>query len=161
MKIAIYPGTFDPVTFGHLDIARRSLLLADKVVIAVASMTGKQPSFTLEERVGMMRQSLVEEGLELEVDAFDCLLVDYARRKGARMVIRGLRAVSDFEYEFQMALMNKKMAPDIEEVFLTGDQAYIFLSSSLVREVAALGGNVSEFVPPNVEKMLARWYKNR
>ncbi|MFH1069578.1 MAG: pantetheine-phosphate adenylyltransferase [Candidatus Glassbacteria bacterium] len=159
MKTAIYPGTFDPITYGHLDIAHRALGIADRVVIAVARMTGKSPAFTWEERVEMIRQSLPELGLNLEVDSFDGLLVDYARRRGAQMVIRGLRAVSDFEYEFQMALMNKKLAPEIEEVFLTGDQKYIFLSSSLVREVASLGGNIADFVTPNVEKMLTERFQ--
>ncbi|MBW7996178.1 MAG: pantetheine-phosphate adenylyltransferase [Candidatus Glassbacteria bacterium] len=154
MKTAIYPGTFDPITLGHLDIASRGLRLVDKLIIAVADLSHKQPTFSCRQRVEMVRSSLDESGLDLEVDSFDSLLMDYARRRGAQMVIRGLRAMSDFEYEFQMALMNRKMAPEIEEVFLTGDQRFIFLSSSMVKEVASLGGNVGEFVSPSVEKVL-------
>lgn len=158
MKIAIYPGTFDPITMGHLDVASRALKLVDKLIVAVADVPHKTPTFTCAQRVEMVQSSLKECGLEVEVDSFDGLLMDYAREKGAQMVIRGLRAMSDFEYEFQMALMNRKMAPEIEEVFLTGDQRYIFLSSSLVREVASLGGDVSEFVAPSVEKVLMDHY---
>lgn len=160
MKTAIYPGTFDPITLGHLDVARRGLELVDKLVIAVADVPHKHPTFDCDKRIEMARSSLAEEGLDLEVDRFSGLLIDYARSRKARIVIRGLRAVSDFEYEFQMALMNREMAPEIEEIFLTADQRYIFLSSSLVKEVASLGGNVSEFVAPSVEKVLRAHYQD-
>jgi len=154
VKIGIYPGTFDPITLGHLDIIQRSLKLVDRLIIAVSSRTNKESTFSAAERADLIRKSLSDLNLDLEVDFFDSLLVDYARKKGAMVIFRGLRAVSDFEYEFQMALMNKKMAPDLEEVFLTPDQSYIYLSSSLVKEVASLGGNVSDFVTPSVEKVL-------
>ncbi len=154
MRIGIYPGTFDPITRGHLDIIRRSVKLVDHLVIAVAARSQKNLTFEAGERLRLIRESLEEMGLELEVEAFDGLLVEYARQKGADVIFRGLRAVSDFEYEFQMALMNKKLAPEIEEVFLTPDQLYIYLSSSLVREVARMGGEVSEFVTPAVERAL-------
>ena len=155
MKIAIYPGTFDPITMGHLDVAARALKLVDKLIIAVADVPHKKPTFSVASSVmAMARSSLAERGLDLEVDSFDGLLMDYARSRGAMMVVRGLRAMSDFEYEFQMALMNRKWPPKMEEVFLTSDQRYIFLSSSLVKEVASLGGDISEFVAPSVEKVL-------
>lgn len=154
MKIAIYPGTFDPVTIGHLDVAARALKLVDKLIIAVADVKHKKPTFSCAQRVEMVKSSLAESGLELEVDSFNGLLMDYARSRGAQMVVRGLRAMSDFEYEFQMALMNRRLAPQIEEIFLTSDQRFIFLSSSLVKELASLGGDIHEFVAPSVEKAL-------
>ena len=154
MKTGLYPGTFDPITLGHLDIVRRSLKLVDRLVIAVASKADKATTFSAEERAEMIRESLAEIGLNLDVEIFDGLLVDYARRIDAQVVFRGLRAVSDFEYEFQMALMNKKMAPEVEGVFLTTDQKYIYLSSSLVKEVVSLGGDVSDLVTVAVEKRL-------
>ena len=153
-KIGIYPGTFDPITLGHLDIIQRSLRLCERLIIAVTEMTHKEPTFSVEDRLGLIKDSLADFGLDLEVESFDGLLVNYARSKGARVVFRGLRAVSDFEYEFQMALMNKKLAPEVEQVFLTPDQKYTYLSSSLVKEVASLGGDVSELVTPSVEKAL-------
>ncbi|MFC1613907.1 pantetheine-phosphate adenylyltransferase [Gemmatimonadota bacterium] len=156
MKTGLYPGTFDPITLGHLDVVQRSLKLVDRLVIAVALSAHKETTFTAEERMEMIRDSLVEIGLDLEVEIFEGLLVEYARKINAQVVFRGLRAVSDFEYEFQMALMNKKMAPEIEEVFLTPDQKYIYLSSSLVKEVASLGGNVSDLVTLVVEKRLKK-----
>ncbi|MBN2289372.1 MAG: pantetheine-phosphate adenylyltransferase [Candidatus Glassbacteria bacterium] len=154
MKTGIYPGTFDPITLGHLDIVQRSLRLVDRLVIAVTLNSHKSNTFSAEERVEMIRESLAERNLDLEVEVFDGLLVEYARRIKAQVIFRGLRAVSDFEYEFQMALMNKKMAPEVEEVFLTPDQQYIYLSSSLVKEVASLGGKVSDLVTPAVERRL-------
>jgi pantetheine-phosphate adenylyltransferase len=156
LKIGLYPGTFDPITLGHLDVVQRSLKLVDQLVIAVALSAHKETTFTAEERVEMIRDSLVEIGLDLKVEIFKGLLVDYARKINAQVVFRGLRAVSDFEYELQMALMNKKMAPEIEEVFLTPDQKYIYLSSSLVKEVASLGGKVSDLVTLVVEKRLKK-----
>ena len=156
MKTGLYPGTFDPITLGHLDIVRRSLKLVDRLVIAVARNTHKETTFSAEDRAEMIRESLAEINLSLEVEIFDGLLVDYARQIGAQVIFRGLRAVSDFEYEFQMALMNKKMAPEVEEVFLTPDQEYIYLSSSLVQEVAELGGDVSDLVTTAVEQRLRK-----
>jgi len=154
VKTGLYPGTFDPITLGHLDIVQRSLKLVDRLVIAVALRTHKETTFSAEERMEMIRESLAEIKLDLEVEVFDGLLVDYARQIGAQVIFRGLRAVSDFEYEFQMALMNKKLAPDVEGVFLTPDQKYIYLSSSLVQEVISLGGDVSDLVTIAVEKRL-------
>ncbi len=153
-KIGIYPGTFDPITLGHLDIIQRSIRLCESLIIAVTQVTHKESTFPIEERVQLIKESLADFGLDLEVESFDGLLVSYARSKGARVVFRGLRAVSDFEYEFQMALMNKKLAPEVEQVFLAPDQEYIYLSSSLVKEVASLGGDVSELVTTSVGKAL-------
>ena len=153
-KIGIYPGTFDPITLGHLDIIQRSLRLCERLIIAVTEMTHKESTFSVEDRLRLIKESLADLELDLEVESFDGLLVNYARSKGARVIFRGLRAVSDFEYEFQMALMNKKLAPEVEQVFLTPAQKYTYLSSSLVKEVASLGGDVSELVTPSVEKAL-------
>ena len=155
----IYPGTFDPITLGHLDIARRSLRLVDRLIIAVARSTHKQANFDSEMRAMMIADSLDELGIECEVQIFGGLLVDYASKVDADVIIRGLRAVSDFEYEFQMTLMNKKMAPDVEQIYLTPDLRYIYISSSLVRQVAQLGGQVSDFVTRSVEKHLRALYK--
>jgi pantetheine-phosphate adenylyltransferase len=154
VKTGIYPGTFDPITMGHLDVVKRSLKLVDRLIIAVTARSQKSTTFTAEERAAMIRHSLAELDLDLEVEVFDCLLMEYARRKKAQVIFRGLRAVSDFEYEFQMALMNKRLAPEIEVVFLTPDQSYIYLSSSLVKEVVSLGGNITDLVTPYVEKFL-------
>ncbi len=152
-RTAIYPGSFDPVTRGHEDIVRRSLLFADRIIVAVAVNLSKAPLFTLEERVGLLEE--VFGGMEgVEVHSFDGLLADYARRNDARLVIRGLRAVSDFEFELQMALMNRKLHSELETIFLMPAVDLTFLSSSLVREVASLGGDVSEFVHPAVERAL-------
>lgn len=149
--LAIYPGSFDPVTLGHEDIARRTLRLADRLVIAVAETAthSKHPLFSVEERLAVLKE--VFSGDErVECLAFSGLLMDFARKRGAHCIIRGLRAVSDFEYEMQMAQMNRELWPDVETVFLTPDAPLSFLSSSLVREVAALGGDVSSFVSPMV-----------
>ncbi len=154
MTTALYPGTFDPITNGHSDLVARAELLFDQVVVAVAANPGKQPAFTLDERVAMARQVLA--GHErVEVIEFDSLLVNFAGECGASVILRGLRAVSDFEYEFQLAGMNRRLAPDIETVFLTPSEQFAYISSSLVREVAALGGDVSEFVHPEVVSALA------
>ncbi|UCG86142.1 MAG: pantetheine-phosphate adenylyltransferase [Gemmatimonadota bacterium] len=153
-RIAIYPGSFDPVTRGHEDIIRRSLAFADKLVVAVAVNLSKQPLFTLEERLDLLREVLQEfEGVEIRW--FDGLLAKFAQKNNASLVIRGLRAVSDFEYEFQMALMNRQLFSELETVFLTPAVDLTFLSSSLVREVAELGGDVSDFVHPAVGRALA------
>ena len=154
MKItAIYPGTFDPITNGHVDLVQRACRLFDHVVVAIAAGSTKAPVFTLEERVALAQEVLT--GCDnFEVCSFDTLLVDFMQEKGARVIIRGLRAVSDFEYEFQLASMNRKLAPEVETVFLTPAEQFSFISSSLVREIAALGGDVSAFVHPNVAAAL-------
>ena len=153
MKIAIYPGTFDPVTNGHLDILERALKLFDKVIITVARNTTKNPFFTEEERIMLLRQ-VTERYKNVEVDSFRGLLVDYVRQKKAIAVVRGLRAMTDFEYELQMALMNRKLAPDLETVFLMPALSYTYVSSRLVREVFQLGGSVNGLVPTWVEERL-------
>jgi pantetheine-phosphate adenylyltransferase len=151
-RVAVYPGSFDPVTRGHEDLIRRSLAFADRVIVAVAVNVAKQPLFTLEERLALLRETVRVPGAE--VQAFDGLLVDFAQRVGASLIVRGLRAVSDFEYEFQMALMNRTLAPKIETVFLVPAFDLTYLSSSLVREVARFGGDVSQLVQPVVQQAL-------
>jgi pantetheine-phosphate adenylyltransferase len=152
-RIAVYPGSFDPVTLGHEDIIRRSFAFADRVIVAVSVNSSKPPLFTLDERVELLRHVLA--GIEgVEICSFDGLLADFARQIGAAMVVRGLRAVSDFDYEFEMALMNRRLNSEMETVFLTPAIHLTFLRSSLVREVAALGGDVSEFVHPKVDSAL-------
>jgi pantetheine-phosphate adenylyltransferase len=152
-RVAVYPGTFDPVTNGHLDIARRATRLFDRVIIAVATEMEKAPLFSVEERKALLADS-VKRWRNVEVDSFEGLLVDYVRRKNACAVVRGLRAVSDFEYEFQMALMNRRLDKTVETIFLMPKDTYAFLSSRLVKQIATLGGNVSPFVPPLVVKKL-------
>lgn len=158
-RIAIYPGSFDPVTRGHEDIIRRSLAFADKLIVAVAVNVSKEPLFTLEQRVTLLEQAL-HDAEHVEVQAFDGLLADFARTVGASMVVRGLRAVSDFEYEFQMALMNRQLHSELETVFLTPALDHTFLSSSLVREVASFGGDVRNFVHPAVSDALATKFQS-
>lgn len=149
MKTAVYPGTFDPITNGHTDLVQRAARLFDRVIVAVAANPGKTPAFELEQRVGLARTVLA--GLpNVEICSFDSLLVDFLHQRAADIILRGLRAVSDFEYEFQLASMNRQLAPDIETVFLTPAEQYAFVSSSLVREIAMLGGDVSAFVHPEV-----------
>jgi pantetheine-phosphate adenylyltransferase len=153
MKTAVYPGTFDPITNGHSDIIARASVLFDRVVVAVAGNPGKRPVFGLEERVTLARRVLAD--LEnVEVIEFDTLLVDFAREIGANVILRGLRAVSDFVYEFQLAGMNRRLAPDLETMFLTPAEQYTYISSSLVREISALGGDVQDFVHPAVAAAL-------
>ena len=154
-SVAIYPGSFDPVTLGHEDVARRTLRVADRLVIAVAHSDThtKQPLFSVEERVELLREVFADEP-RVECTSFTGLLVDFARSRQARFIIRGLRAVSDFEYEFQMAQMNQELWPEAETLFLTPDVRYSFLSASLVREVARLGGDVSRFVSAPVLKRI-------
>jgi pantetheine-phosphate adenylyltransferase len=155
--IAVYPGSFDPITLGHEDIARRTLRFADRLVVAVAT-TSSQPKkslFTPEERVAMIQEVFADEE-RVEVVSFTGLLVSFAREAGANFVIRGLRAVSDFDYELQMAQVNQELWPDVETLFLTPDVRYSFLSASIVREVASLGGDVSNFVSPHVGDRLRR-----
>jgi len=146
---AIYPGTFDPITNGHTDLIERASRLFDQVIVAVAVNPGKQPMFSLDERVYLATRVL-DHLPNVEVSGFDSLLVDYVRQRGARVILRGLRAVSDFEYEFQLAGMNRRLAPDVETIFLTPAEQYAYISSSLVKEVANHGGDVSEFVPTHV-----------
>jgi len=150
---AIYPGTFDPVTYGHLDIIERASVLYDKVLVAVAVGIGKKPLFTAEERVEMLNEETCAFG-NVEVEEFNELVVDYAGRKSAKVIIRGLRMISDFEYEFQMALTNRKLAPEIETVFMMPKESYSYLSSRLIKEVAGLRADISAFVPQNVENKL-------
>ena len=159
MKIAIYPGTFDPFTNGHLDIVRRASKLFDKVIITVARNSSKKPVFTGEERLALIR-SCVKGFQHVEVELFDGLLVSYARKKKATAIVRGLRAISDFEYELQMALMNRKLNDQFETVFLMPNEKYTYVNSSIVREIARLGGNVSDFVPPIVRKALDKKMKD-
>ncbi len=154
-RIAIYPGSFDPVTLGHEDIIRRSLHLVDNVIVAVAVNIAKEPLFSLEERVGML-ETVLEGESRIEITALDGLLAEFARRRKATVVIRGLRAVSDFDYESQMALMNRQLYPDLETVFLVPALHLTYLSSSLVREIARLRGDVSAFVHPAVDAALKR-----
>jgi pantetheine-phosphate adenylyltransferase len=154
MKIAVYPGSFDPVTFGHIDVLERALELFDRVIVTVARNSSKHALFTDEERVALI-QGAVRQYPMVEVDAFDGLIVEYARAHGAVALVRGLRAVSDFEYEFQMALMNRKLAGDVETVFLMPNERYTYLNSSIIRELAKFKTDVSEFVPPNVADALA------
>ena len=160
-RTGLYPGTFDPVTNGHLDIIARAARLFDRLVVGVAVNTGKGPLFALEERVELVRAEIetiaTRNGMEIDVVPFDTLLVDFARKVGASMIVRGLRAVSDFDYEFQMAGMNYRMAPDVETIFLMASERHQFIASRLVKEVANLGGDIASFVPPlTLERVLKR-----
>lgn len=158
--IAIYPGSFDPFTNGHLDLIERCTHLFDKLVVAILRNENKQPLFTVEERAEMLRDVLRDHS-NVEIDSFDGLLVDYAARQRAMVIVRGIRAISDYEYELQMALMNRRLRPEIETVFLMATEAYSFLSSRLVKEVAALGGNISGLVPPEVEAKLIKRFRGQ
>jgi pantetheine-phosphate adenylyltransferase len=148
-RTAIYPGSFDPLTNGHLAIIQRGLKVFDRLVVAVANNPEKRPLFSVEERTRMIRDAVGDDP-RVDVDSFDALLVEYVRRRGIHTVLRGLRAVSDFEYEFQIANMNRHLLPDLETVFVMTGEDYFFVSARLVREVATFGGDVSAFVPPNV-----------
>ena len=153
MPIAVYPGTFDPITNGHSDLIERATLIFDKVIVGVAASPSKRPRFSLQQRVGLAHRVL--DGLErVEIREFDILLVEFTRQCSADVILRGLRAVSDFEYEFQLAGMNRRLAPEVETMFLTPAEQFAYISSSLVREIAALGGDVSEFVHPAVVSAL-------
>lgn len=153
MRIAVCPGSFDPVTNGHLDIVRRGATIFDKVIVAILTNSKKQPLFSVEERLALLREATAE--LEnVEVDAFSGLLVDYMRRKQARVLLKGLRAVSDFEYEMQMAAVNQKLAPDVETFFMMTNPRYSYLSSSIVKEVASYHAPLADLVPPPVEQAL-------
>ena len=150
---AVYPGTFDPFTNGHSDLLRRAVRLFPRLILAVACNPQKGPLFTLEERLAIVREATADLP-HLEIDTFDMLTVDYVRSKGAQVIVRGVRAVSDFEFEFAMALMNRKISDDIETVFLMPSQSYTYLSSRLVKEVALLGGNVDDLVPALAARLL-------
>lgn len=161
MRVALYPGTFDPVTNGHLDVIARAARLVDKLVVGVAINTGKGPLFSIEERVELVTAEIAaiarRNGTIIEVMPFNKLLMHFARQVGARMIVRGLRAVADFDYEFQMAGMNYRMDPGIETVFLMASERHQFIASKLVKEVALLGGDISSFVPPlTLERVMQR-----
>ncbi|MEA4846556.1 MAG: pantetheine-phosphate adenylyltransferase [Clostridiaceae bacterium] len=158
MKIAVYPGSFDPATNGHLDIIKRSGLLFDKVIVAVLNNPNKHPLFSMEERVDILRR--ICNGIEnVEIDNFSGLLIDYAKSKNANAIVKGLRAVSDFEYELQMAHMNKKLNPDIETIFIMTNSRYSYLSSSLVKEVAQFGGCIRGLVPEILEEEIYKRFR--
>jgi pantetheine-phosphate adenylyltransferase len=158
MRTAIYPGSFDPLTNGHLDVVQRAAKLFDRVIVAVAKNESKNPLFSLEERVALVKES-VKNLPNVETDAFGCLLVDYVVSREARAIVRGLRAISDFEFEFQLALMNRKLNENVETIFMMPKDTYTFLSSRIVKEIARLGGDVSPFVPPNVQTALTEKLK--
>ena len=149
-RTGVYPGTFDPITLGHMDIIRRGAHLVDRLVIGVTTNPSKSPMFTVDERMEMVRREVAVCGREIQVVSFDCLLMDFAEREGASMIIRGLRAVADFEYEFQMAGMNQQLNDQIETVFLMADVSLQPIASKLVKEIALFGGDVSKFVSPGV-----------
>ena len=155
MRTAIYPGSFDPLTNGHLDLVQRATKLFDQVVVAVARSESKNPLFTLAERLALVEQA-VKKIPNVTAESFDGLLVDYVLKRGGQAVIRGLRAVSDFEFEFQLALMNRKLNERVETIFMMPKETYTFLSSRIIKEVATLGGDISGFVPPHVFDALAK-----
>jgi pantetheine-phosphate adenylyltransferase len=157
--IAVYPGTFDPVTNGHIDLVERSLRIFDELIVAVAANPKKEPLFSLEERIDMFRRVTTRYRRRVKIEGFDGLLVDYVKRKEAVGIIRGLRAVSDFEYEMQMALMNRRLDNDIETVFLMPNEEYSFITSTIVREAASYGGDVSSLVPKVVVEKLKKKFR--
>ena len=159
MKTALYPGSFDPITNGHLDIVERSSEMFDNLVIAVFINPNKKPLFTVEERVDMIRE-VTRHLPNVQVDSFEGLLSDYARQRSAKVIIRGLRAVSDFEYEFQMALMNRKLNPNVETIFMSSSSKNIYISSTIIKEVSSLGGSISGLVPRVVEnRLMEKFYQ--
>ena len=153
-KIAVYPGTFDPITNGHLDIVNRALDLFEKVIIAIAINPAKEPVFSLEERIEMIRKCYPDSNSRVEIDPISGLLVDYARKRQAKTIVRGLRAVSDFDYEFQLALMNRRLERDVETMFLMAGLRWIYISSSIIKDAARHGGNIENLVPEHVEEKL-------
>jgi pantetheine-phosphate adenylyltransferase len=157
---AIYPGTFDPITYGHIDLIKRAQEIFSEVIVAVGHNPHKRPLFTLKERVEMLKKATAGMSGTI-IDEFDGLVVDYARRQKAKVLIRGLRMISDFEYEFQMALTNRKLSPDIETIFLMPQESYSYLSSKLLKEAASLGADLSSFVPDFVEKALKKKLKRK
>lgn len=160
VRTVIYPGSFDPLTNGHLDLIQRAARLFDRVIVAVAVSEGKGPLFDLEERVSLIRRAVTTIP-NVEVDSFTGLLIDYVEKQQGQAVIRGLRAVSDFEFEFQLALMNRKLNPRVETIFMMPKEAYTFVSSRLVKEIATLGGDVGPFVPAHVKSALTRKLRHR
>ncbi|MCM8803658.1 MAG: pantetheine-phosphate adenylyltransferase [Candidatus Omnitrophica bacterium] len=157
-KIGVYPGTFDPITYGHIDVVERSLKIFDKIIIAVSGFGKKNFLFSLEERVKIIKE-VFKNNERIEVESFDGLLVDYLKKKNINIVIRGLRAISDFDYEFQMVLVNRKLFKEIETIFLMPREEFFYISSSIVKEIAKLNGNISCFVPKNVEIALKKKIK--
>ena len=160
-SVAVYPGTFDPITNGHLDILGRALRLFDRVIVTIATNQRKQPLFTLEERTQFIADAMPSAASRLQLEAFDGLLVDFCRAKGATVIVRGLRALADFEYEFQFAHMNRRLAPGVDTVFFMTDERNHYVSSSLVKEVASLGGDVTGLVPAPVVAALAAKYQRK
>jgi pantetheine-phosphate adenylyltransferase len=158
MRTAIYPGSFDPLTNGHLDVVQRAAKLFDRVIVAVAKNEGKNPLFTLDERLALVKEAAAHLP-NVEADTFEGLLVEYVVQKKAQAIVRGLRAVSDFEFEFQLALMNRKLNENVETIFMMPKDTYTFLSSRIVKEIARLGGDVGQFVGPNVQTALRNKYK--
>ena len=159
-NIAVYPGSFDPITNGHIDLVKRTLRVFDRVIVAIATNPNKDNSlFDVEERLEMIREVFKGPGRRVQADSFEGLLVDYADRIGAKVIIRGLRAVSDFEYEFQMAMMNRSLKPNLETLFMMTGESYFYISSRLVKEVVSLGGDVSGLVPKIVLKRLQERFK--
>jgi pantetheine-phosphate adenylyltransferase len=159
LRIGIYPGTFDPITNGHIDIVQRSVMLFDKVIVAVTTNPAKSPLFDINDRIEMI-QSSVKDLKNVEVESFDDLLVNYALKKSATAIIRGLRATSDFEFEFQMALVNRKLSEKLVTVFLMPNEKYTYLNSTIVKEVASFHGDVSRFVPPEINQKLIEKFKH-
>jgi len=159
MRIAIYPGSFDPLTNGHLDVVQRAAKLFDRVIVAVAKNESKNPLFTMEERKALVKEAVAHLPT-VRTDSFEGLLVEYAAARKAKAIVRGLRAVSDFEFEFQLALMNRKLNENIETIFMTPKDTYTFLSSRIVKEIARLGGNVSPFVPAHIQAALRKKLKS-
>ncbi|MCU7880788.1 MAG: pantetheine-phosphate adenylyltransferase [Candidatus Thiodiazotropha sp. (ex Lucinoma aequizonata)] len=155
MIIAVYPGTFDPITNGHSDLMRRASNLFDHLILAVVKNSGKNPAFDLDQRLALA-QTVLKDMKNVEICAFDNLLVEFVQQCGANVILRGLRAVSDFEYEFQLAGMNRRLAPTVETLFLTPDEQFTFISAGFVREIVSLGGDVSEFVHPDVQSALSK-----
>jgi pantetheine-phosphate adenylyltransferase len=156
---AVYPGSFDPLTFGHLDVVERSVRLFDRVIVAILTNPAKESLFSVEERCDMIDKAVRKRFPNVEVDVFHGLLVDYVKEKDAQVIVRGIRAVTDYEYEFQMALMNRRLAPGVETVFMMPAEQYSYLSSRLVKEIASLGGSVEGLVPPQVEKRLRKRFR--
>jgi pantetheine-phosphate adenylyltransferase len=160
MRTAIYPGSFDPLTNGHLDVIERAVKLFDRVIVAVARNESKHPLFDMEARLELVKRS-IQHLPTVEADSFDCLLVDYVEQRSAHAVVRGLRAISDFEFEFQLALMNRKLNERVETIFMMPKDTYTFLSSRMIKEIAGLGGDVRAFVPPHVRTALAKKLNGR
>ena len=160
-SLAIYPGTFDPITMGHLDIIDRALNLFDKVIVAIAINPGKKPLFSLEERIVMLKKCFPDDYSRVEIDTVSGLLVQYAAEKNATAIIRGLRAVSDFDYEFQLALMNKKLEREVDTIFLMPGFRWIYISSSIIKDAARHGGDVCELVPAHVNQALLDVFKDK